>query len=374
VSPDPSLDLPPFRPRFPWWGGDLQTIANRLLGVSTDLAPHTSERLAFAMPDGSGDTLLASLDRPATARPGTPLAILIHGLTGSQDSLYIVSMARLLLDRGWRVLRLNLRGAGPSRALCGQHYYAGRSQDFRLLLSLLPGELTRDGMVAVGYSLGGAMLLKYLGEEGAASPLRAAATVCAPIDLAVTCRYMMRPRNLFYHGYILDLMKVEATGEGAIVSPEERAAILRSRTVWDYDDFFIAPRYGLPVPRTITTAAGRPASWARCARPRWWWRQPTIPGCLASSIGRMIGRQTGRSRRFCPTMAAMSASMARAAASRGATSWWRGSWNMGEIEPMALIVGVACSLVALVLAWRAYRGASEEQERRKRERERDGRP
>jgi predicted alpha/beta-fold hydrolase len=237
-------DFPPFRPRFPWWGADLQTIANRLRAVSTLLAPHVTERLEFAMPDGTGDTLVGSLDRPARPTPGSPLAILIHGLTGSQDSLYILSLARLFLDRGMRVLRLNLRGAGPSRRLCGQHYYAGRSQDFRALLSLLPDELRRDGMVAVGYSLGGAMLLKYLGEEGAASPLRAAATVCAPIDLAITCRYMMRPRNRFYHRYILDLMKVEATGDGAIVSLAERAAIMGSRTVWDYDDFFIAPRYG----------------------------------------------------------------------------------------------------------------------------------
>ena len=153
-------------------------------------------------------------------------------------------MARLLLDRGGPVLRLNLRGAGPSRPVCGQHYYAGRSQDFRALLSLLPDELTRDGLMAVGYSLGGAMLLKYLGEEGAASPLAAAATVSAPIDLAVTCRYMMRPRNRLYHRYILGHMKVEATGEGAVVSAAERAAIMGARTVWDYDDVFIAPRYG----------------------------------------------------------------------------------------------------------------------------------
>jgi predicted alpha/beta-fold hydrolase len=244
VSPDPSLDLPSFRPRFPWWGGDLQTMANRLRGVSTSLVPHATERLKFPLPDGTGDTLLASLDRPATPKPGLPLVILIHGLTGSQDSLYIFTMARLLLDRGMRVLRLNLRGAGPSRAVCTQHYYAGRSQDFRALLAVLPEELTRDGMVAVGYSLGGAMLLKYLGEEGAASPLRAAASVCAPIDLAITCRHMMRLRNRIYHRYILDLMKREATGEGALVSAAERAAIMGSRTVWDYDDVFIAPRYG----------------------------------------------------------------------------------------------------------------------------------
>jgi len=86
--------------------------------------------------------------------------------------------------------------------------------------------------------------LKYLGEEGVASPLAAAATVSAPIDLAVACRYMMRPRNRLYHRYILDLMKVEATGEGAIISAAERTAIMGARTVWDYDDVFIAPRYG----------------------------------------------------------------------------------------------------------------------------------
>ena len=239
-----SPDLPPFRPRFPWWGGDLQTIANRLRGVSTSLAPHASERLRFALADGTGDTLLAGLDRPAEPRAGAPLTILIHGLTGSAGSLYILSMARLLLDRGGPVLRLTRRGAGPSRPLCSQHYYAGRSQDFRALLPLLPDELTRHGVMAVGYSLGGAMLLKYLGEEGAASPLAAAATVSAPIDLAVTCRHMMRLRNRLYHHYILGLMKVEATGEGAVVSTVERGAIMGARTVWDYDDVFIAPRYG----------------------------------------------------------------------------------------------------------------------------------
>jgi predicted alpha/beta-fold hydrolase len=139
----------------------------------------------------------------------------------------MLSMARLLLDRD---------GPAPRRLR--------RSQDIRALLSLLPDALTRDGVVAVGYSLGGAMLLKYLGEEGGATPLSAAATVCAPIDLAATCRHMMRPRNGLYHRYILGEMKVEATGAGAELSASERSAILESRTVWEYDDRFIAPRYG----------------------------------------------------------------------------------------------------------------------------------
>jgi uncharacterized protein len=244
VSIAASLDLPSFRPRFPWWGGDLQTVASRFIRHESDLAPHGSERLSFVLPDGTGDKLLAMLDTPHKPRPGYPLAILIHGLTGAEGSTYVLSAARALLEGGYRVLRLNLRGAGPSRATCGGQYYAGRSQDFRLLLSLLPRELTADGMVAVGYSLGGAMLLKYLGEEGAATPLGAAASVCAPIDLSSTCRRMMQPRNRLYHAFILSQMKADATGEGAAISAQERAAILGSRNIWEYDDMFIGPRHG----------------------------------------------------------------------------------------------------------------------------------
>ena len=210
----------------------------------TDLAPHTSQRLRFALNDGSGDTLLAMLDRPTEPARGRPLAILVHGLTGSEESLYILSQARLLLERGFTVLRLNLRGAGPSRAVCGGQYYAGRSQDFRALLALLPKDLTQEGIVAVGYSLGGAMLLKYLGEEGSAAPLSAAAIVSAPIDLSAVCQHMMRPRNYIYHRYLLRQMKEEATGPGAELSAKERAAILGSSTIWEYDDAFIAPRHG----------------------------------------------------------------------------------------------------------------------------------
>ena len=238
-----SLDLPPFRPRFPWLGGDLQTLANRFLG-KTSLAPHTSDRLRLTLPDGTGDTLLAMLDSPVEPRRGAPLVILVHGLTGAEESAYMLSAARHLLDRGHRVLRLNLRGAGPSRGLCGGHYYAGRSQDFRDALQVLPPDLKRDGLAAVGYSLGGAMLLKYLGEEGSAAPLLAAATVCAPIDLALACARMMEPRNGLYHSYILGEMKREATGEGASLSPAERSAIWSSRSIWDYDEVFIAPRHG----------------------------------------------------------------------------------------------------------------------------------
>jgi uncharacterized protein len=239
-----SLDLPPFRPRFPWWGADLQTIAIRLSTPTFDLSPHKSERICFPMADRTGDILLGMVDRPAEPIDGRPLVILVHGLTGCEDSAYMLNAARHLLDCGYTVLRLNVRGAGPSRPYCGEHYHIGRTADFRRVLSLVPDDLTHNGMVTVGYSLGGAMLLKYLGEEGAFAPLRAAASICAPIDLARNCKHMMRRRNWLYHAYILNGMKVEALAQGARISEDEREIVRNARSVWDYDDSFISPRYG----------------------------------------------------------------------------------------------------------------------------------
>ncbi len=238
-----SLDLPPFRPRFPWLTGDLQTLANKLSFPPSGTGAASCAPLRLPMDDGSGDTLLATLERPSHDGGG-PALILVHGLTGSADSVYVRNTARHFLALGHPVLRLNLRAAGPSRPLCGDIYYAGRSQDFRAVLRLLPADLVARGLVAVGYSLGGNMLLKYLGEEGAAAPLQAAAAVSAPIDLSATCQYMMRPRNWLYHRYIIAAMKREATAPGARLTAAERAAIMASGNVWEYDDRFIAPRHG----------------------------------------------------------------------------------------------------------------------------------
>jgi predicted alpha/beta-fold hydrolase len=239
-----SLDLPPFRPRFPWWGADLQTVAVLLNTPAAGVAPHTSERVFFPMNDGSGDSLLGLIDTPRVPVEGRPLAVLIHGLTGSESSFYMVNCARHLLDLGYHVLRLNLRGAGPSRAFCREQYFIGRTSDFRRVLELLPQRLVQHGVAAVGYSLGGAMLLKFLGEDGPFSRLCAAVTVCAPLDLMRTCKHMMKPRNALYHRYLLLHLKSEATGEGAALTDEERTNIRAARTLWDYDAGFIAPRHG----------------------------------------------------------------------------------------------------------------------------------
>ncbi|MEX0921163.1 MAG: alpha/beta fold hydrolase [Rhodovibrionaceae bacterium] len=226
-----------FTARPPWWGGDLQTLRNFLLRVAPKLHLWTERELE--LPLRGDDRLLASLH--AHERLGyKPLAILIHGLTGCADSSYIRATARSLLEADYPVLRLNLRGAGATRALCQESYHAGRTQDLREALTGLAAQLPAaqtQPVLLIGYSLGGNMLLKFLGEGESPWEVAGAASISAPIDLKASSLAFLRPRNRLYHNYLLRRMKAETRG----ADPKLLRGI---RTVYDFDDRIVAPANG----------------------------------------------------------------------------------------------------------------------------------
>lgn len=240
-----AMDAGTFRPRFPWIGGDLQTLRNFLLRPRHDLNAWPAERLELTMRDGSGDRMVGSLHRSGVAKAS--LVVLIHGLTGCEDSIYLRASAAFWLARGHDVLRLNLRGAGPSRPLCREQYHAGRSGDLRdALLSLaeVAGRDFTNGLYLVGYSLGANMLLRFLAEEAEAFPVTGAVSVSAPIDLKATQLRLMQPRNWLYHRYLLSRMRQEALAAPGPLSSSEQAAIRSADSVFAYDEQVIAPRNG----------------------------------------------------------------------------------------------------------------------------------
>jgi uncharacterized protein len=235
--------VPPiFTARPPWLGPDLQTLRNTLRPPRPRLAQFAGERLELALGDGSGDRLAAVLQQPAERRG--PLVVLIHGLSGGEDSPYMLVSAAALLERGHPVLRLNLRGAGASRPLCRLQYHAGRTADLRDALAALDPALASDGLLVVGFSLGGNLLLKFLAEHAADLPLRGAAAVSAPIDLAAAARRILMRRNRVYHWNLLRAMKAEALAPAAELAPSERMAIEQARNIVEFDDRFVAPRNG----------------------------------------------------------------------------------------------------------------------------------
>lgn len=233
----------PFVARAPWWGGDLQTLRNRIVGVNADLSAYPAERIYLALADGSGDRLAAMLNLPKGAADH-PLVVLIHGLTGCEDSTYIRASAAAHLRRGRPVLRLNLRGAGASRSTCGGHYHVGCASDIRAALGALDPALQKNGMVLVGYSLGGNVVIRFLAEYAAEFPVLGAATISAPIEPAQAAQRILAPRNALYHFWLLRRMKAEATAEGARLTDAECAAIAGARTIYEFDRDFIGPRNG----------------------------------------------------------------------------------------------------------------------------------
>jgi predicted alpha/beta-fold hydrolase len=235
----PREALPIFRERAPWWGPDLQTIRNMLRPRPRELGG--GARLLLPMPDG--DRLAARLDGPAGSTT-RPLVVLIHGLTGTEASVNVMRTARRLAQEGWPVLRLNLRGSAVSRPTSKGRYHAGRTEDLAEALRRLPGALVDRGVALIGHSLGGNLVLKFMGERRRDSPVLGAVAVSAPLDLAAASFRIQAPRNIVYHRYLLSALKREALAPGAALTSAQRAAIAAARAIVEFDDRFVAPCFG----------------------------------------------------------------------------------------------------------------------------------
>lgn len=234
---------PLFSPRRPWWGGDLQTLRNYALQARRALPDQDNERLIISLDDGTGDCMIASLDRPMHCG-NRPLVVMVHGISGCETSCYMTVAAAFFLARNYPVLRVNQRGAGPSRSSCSRQYHAGSSVDLATVIAKLDPALTRNGIMPIGFSLGGNVVLKFLGSVGRHFPIRRAASVSAPIDLAQSSRSLLRWRNVGYHRYIFTRMKRQCTAPGAELTKAERQCILKARNLWEFDHRFTAPRNG----------------------------------------------------------------------------------------------------------------------------------
>ena len=153
-------------------GGHAQTLAAVYWpGTGPFLAPAPGVRAARHRVDlGDGDALALHDLRPPDWALGDPIALLVHGLGGSADSPYMVRIASKLVDRGVRAFRLDHRTCGAGADLSRQPYHAGLSCDVRAAAWFLAGLCPGSALGLAGFSMGGNMVLKALGEHaGAAS-------------------------------------------------------------------------------------------------------------------------------------------------------------------------------------------------------------
>jgi predicted alpha/beta-fold hydrolase len=236
-----SFKPPEFRPRAPWFGGDLQTLRNTIRGRSLSLDLWPSRELLIPFDDGSGDHMSAELHKAING--GTkPTIVLVHGLTGSADSVFVVNSAHHFLSQGYNVARLNMRAASPVAHFCTKLSHAGKSDDLRAALKALPLEFTQNGLVVMGYSLGGNIALKCAGEGQGLDNVKAFISISAPVDLYAAQKRIHQWRNSVYHHHLMRGMKTDALASK--LDDSFKQAVNSVQTIYDFDEYVIAPLHG----------------------------------------------------------------------------------------------------------------------------------
>lgn len=205
--------------------------------------PITVEHEDFDLPDGDFIELAWLPD--AGQPPETPLVVVLHGLTGSIESKYARGLLQQAAVRGWRGVLMHFRGAGRSHNRMPRGYHSGDTGDFRVLLAHLRQRFPDAPLAAVGYSLGGNVLLKYLGEEGKAAALTTGVAVSVPFDLALCARAIDQGLSRAYQRHLIGNMRDALERKFTHMEPPFPLPDLRGLSNFPaFDDAVTAPLHG----------------------------------------------------------------------------------------------------------------------------------
>ena len=225
------------RQRWPWIGGDLQTLRDTLMVPRCPA--DTAQRLLIRAPDGG--SLLLKLDLPQQQDPWG-WVLLVHGLGGSSDRPGVRRLARLLVLKGFAVWRLNLRGAGEGRSLASGTYAAACNRDLLPVLAAVRERARGRPLLGVGLSLGGTVLLNALLEHPGG--LDGLACVSSPLDLGACARQIAQPRNAPYQWHMVRGLIRLVLADPQAIAPASLGRIARIGTIRDFDALITAPGWG----------------------------------------------------------------------------------------------------------------------------------
>jgi hypothetical protein len=243
----PADDAAPFRPARWLPGPHLQTLWAPFCRRPPQLA-RQRERLWLR----DGDFIDLDWHGPHAAE--APLVLALHGLTGSSHSHYILGLQTRLAARGWASVAINWRGCSGEPNLLPQAYHSGASDDLAEVIGHLRARRPLAPLMAVGYSLGGNVLLKYLGETGTDSPLQAAVAVSVPFRLDQCADRIGRGFSRVYQAHFMRAMvaylkeKQRRFAERGLAQHlatlEGLGPLEDMRTFWDFDGRVTAPLHG----------------------------------------------------------------------------------------------------------------------------------
>jgi predicted alpha/beta-fold hydrolase len=193
-------------------------------------------------PDGD-ELELRSINAP----DGAPQLLLLHGLEGSLRSHYVASTLSSFAASGWGAHFLSFRSCGERMNRTRRFYHSGDTADLSLALDSLVGRFPSSPICVAGVSLGGNLLLKYLGERGETVPrnLKGAAAISVPFDLARSAVRISSGFSRVYQRFFMRTLKEKVLEKRARFPDLPDAGLVRGiRTLEQFDDLVTAPLHG----------------------------------------------------------------------------------------------------------------------------------
>ncbi len=169
------------------------------------------------------------------------VAVLFHGLEGSANRFYVKNLAQTFNQIGFKVVAVNFRGCGNKINKQPHYYNAGFTQDYKTVFNWVEKNMSYDELHAVGFSLGGNALIKYLGEEGSSAKPDKTVIVSTPYDLLEGAYTLQKGFNKVYDKYFVRSVhnKLELKRE---IYPD--LPNFTGSTLYDFDDQITATIHG----------------------------------------------------------------------------------------------------------------------------------
>lgn len=224
----------PFRPA--WWlpGPHLQTLWPSLFRRRPKL-DLTSRRLE--LPDGD------FLDLAFGGEPDGPLVLVLHGLEGSLESHYAGNLLAALGRAGFRTCFLHFRGCSGEPNRLPRGYHSGETGDLQTVVAWLEREVAPVDS-AIGFSLGGNVLLKWLGERGRDAAVNRAVAVSVPFVLADADRRLQRGASRPYQRHLMQRLRQSYRDKFRRIPSPLAVNVESLHTFHDFDEHVTAPLHG----------------------------------------------------------------------------------------------------------------------------------
>jgi uncharacterized protein len=195
------------------------------------------ERERIFTPDGD------FLDLDWIKNNSKKLVIISHGLEGNSSRAYMKGMAKAFSTNGFDVIAWNFRGCSDEMNKMLRFYHSGATDD----LDLVVRHAQRNGyaeIYLIGFSLGGNLTLKYLGERNSSSEITKAVVFSTPLDLHTSCLKISKPGNVIYSARFLKSLKTKVIQKSKVIPGIDLKGIEGIDTLISFDDRYTAPLHG----------------------------------------------------------------------------------------------------------------------------------